>query len=49
MVIILDLSYSMLVEDLSPNRLQRAEHKLLDLLKREIRVGTHSIRERRGF
>ena len=33
-VIILDLSLSMLAEDIKPNRLARAKHKLTDLLKR---------------
>ena len=32
LVLVLDLSFSMYVEDLQPNRLQRAERKLLDLL-----------------
>jgi Ca-activated chloride channel family protein len=33
LIIILDLSYSMYAEDISPSRLQRARHKVLDILK----------------
>ena len=33
LVILLDLSYSMLAEDVSPSRLLRSRHKLLDLLQ----------------
>lgn len=33
LVIVLDLSYSMLAEDIKPSRLVRAKHKVLDLLK----------------
>ena len=34
-VILLDLSRSMLIEDISPNRLARAKFKLIDVLKRQ--------------
>jgi Ca-activated chloride channel family protein len=34
LILVLDLSYSMMAQDLSPSRLVRARQKLLDLLKR---------------